>query len=171
MTLPSLITERLTLRQMTTDDKADILALRSDPEINKYLDREASKTIDDSVHFINLVNDNIVSGKSLYWAITLTNNKNFTGTICLFNFSAEGDQCEIGYELLAKFHGQGIMQAAMGIVIEQASKIMKLKKIKACTHPDNKSSIKLLEKFGFERTKGSDQEQDLYVIYTLSGEK
>ncbi|RZK12463.1 MAG: N-acetyltransferase, partial [Flavobacterium sp.] len=37
---PILTTERLTIRQLSIDDQHDIFALRSDTEINKYLDRE-----------------------------------------------------------------------------------------------------------------------------------
>jgi len=79
-------------------------ALRSDTEINKYLDREPSRTIEDAISFINKVNDNIKKNNSLYWVITLTKTKTFVGTICLFDFS--NNSCEIGYELMIKFQGE-----------------------------------------------------------------
>jgi hypothetical protein len=56
---PILTTERLTLRQLSIDDQQDILALRSDPVINKYLDRQPAKTTEDAVNFINKVSENI----------------------------------------------------------------------------------------------------------------
>ncbi len=62
---PILTTERLTLRQLLIDDQNDILALRSDPGINQYLDRQPSKTIEDAINFINKVNDNIKLNNSL----------------------------------------------------------------------------------------------------------
>lgn len=88
-TFPILTTERLTLRQLSIDDQQNIFALRSDTEINKYLEREPSKTIEDAINFINKVNDNIQKSNSLYWAITLTKTKTFVGTICFFDFSNE----------------------------------------------------------------------------------
>jgi ribosomal-protein-alanine N-acetyltransferase len=109
---PILTTERLTLRQLLIDDQNDIFALRSDTEINQYLNRQPSKTIEDAINFINKVNDNIKLNNSLYWAITLTSTKTFVGTICLFDFSDEKDSCEIGYELMTEFQGQGIMKEA-----------------------------------------------------------
>jgi ribosomal-protein-alanine N-acetyltransferase len=109
---PILTTERLTLRQLLIDDQNDIFALRSDTEINQYLNRQPSKTIEDAINFINKVNDNIKLNNSLYWAITLTMTKTFVGTICLFDFSDEKDSCEIGYELMTEFQGQGIMKEA-----------------------------------------------------------
>lgn len=109
ISFPILATERLTLRQLLPDDQNDILALRSDTEINQYLDRQPSKTIEDAINFINKVNDNIKLNNSIYWVITLTTTKTFVGTICLFDFSDEKNSCEIGYELMTKFQGQGIM--------------------------------------------------------------
>ena len=100
---PVLTTESLTLRQPSIDDQRDVLALRSDPEINKYLGRQPSKTIEDVINFINKVNDNIEKNNSIYWVITFTKIKEFVGTICLFDFSKEKNSCEIGYELMAKF--------------------------------------------------------------------
>src|SRR5689334_8279333 len=94
---PILTTERLTVRQLSIDDQQDILALRSDPEINKYLDRQPTKTTEDAVNFINKVNENIEKFIAFYWAITLTGTKTFAGTISLFDFSSEKDSCEIGY--------------------------------------------------------------------------
>ncbi|MCO4294091.1 GNAT family N-acetyltransferase [Solitalea sp. MAHUQ-68] len=143
---PILTTERLTLRQLTTDDHKDILSLRSDPEINKYLNRQPSKTTEDAKNFIQTVNENIQKNNSVYWAITLTNTKTFVGTICLFNFSNNKASCEIGYELLTKFQRQGIMKEAARTVINYVFQTLKFTKIVASTHKDNHHSIKLLTK-------------------------
>lgn len=97
-----LATEILTLRQLVIDDEQEIFTLRSDSEINKYLDRQLSNTIADAKDFINKVNENINKNDSLYWAITLGDTNILVGTICLFSFSDENRKCEIGYELLTK---------------------------------------------------------------------
>jgi len=103
---PVLTTESLTLRQPSIDDQRDVLALRSDPEINKYLGRQPSKTIEDAINFIKKVNENIDKNNSIYWVITFTKTKEFVGTICLFDFSNENSSFEIGYELMTKFKRQ-----------------------------------------------------------------
>ena len=84
---PILTTERLTLRQLVINDEQEIFALRSDSEINKYLDRKIATTIDDARNFINNVNENINKNDSGYWAITFSDKNILVGTICLFNFS------------------------------------------------------------------------------------
>ena len=126
---PILTTERLTLRQLAIADEQEIFTLRSDSEINKYLDRKLSITIDDARNFINMVNENINKNDSLYWAITFSDRNILVGTICLFGFSDENDKCEIGCELLINFQGQGIMKEASKKVIDYAFNTIKVQKI------------------------------------------
>lgn len=165
---PVFTTERLTLRQPTIDDQRDIFALRSDPEVNKYLGRQPSKTIEDAINFINKINDNFEKNSSIYWVITRTNTKEFVGTICLYDFSKENNSCEIGYELLPKFQGQGIMKEATEKIIEYAFQTIQFQKIVAVTHKDNQNSSKLLEKFDFKKSMEPDLENADLNIYTLT---
>jgi len=165
---PILTTGRLTLRQLIINDDQEIFTLRSDSEINKYLDRQLSNTIDDARNFIKKVNENINKNDSLYWAITLSDKNVLIGTICLFSFSDETDKCEIGYELLTNFQGQGIMTEAVEKVIDFAFNTIKVQKIEAFFHIDNQSSIKLLEKFSFKDSNKPDKTDTNLVCYHLT---
>jgi ribosomal-protein-alanine N-acetyltransferase len=165
---PVLTTERLTLRQLLIDDKQNIFALRSDTQVNKYLDREPSKTIDDAIHFIKKINDNIENNNSIYWVISLTSTKTFVGTICLFDFSNEKESCEIGYELMTKFQGQGLMKEATQVVIDYVFQILKFKKILAFTHYENLNSTNLLLKLNFVKSLETDKEDSNLTIFTLA---
>ena len=164
----NLTTERLTLRQLSINDQQDVFALRSDPKINKYLGRQPSKTIEDAINFINKVNENIEKHTALYWAITLTETKTFVGTICLFDFSDNKNSCEIGYELMPKFQGQGIMKEATQVVIDYVFQTLKFKKILAVTHCDNQNSTNLLTKFNFVKSIENDKENPDLNIFTLT---
>ena len=168
---PILTTERLTLRQLVINDEQEIFTLRSDSEINKYLDRQISNTIDDARNFINKVNENINKNDSLYWAITLSDKNILVGTICLFGFSDDNNKCEIGYELLTNFQGQGIMKEAVEKVIDYAFNTIKVKKIEAFMHRDNLSSIKLLEKFSFRNSNEPDKTNPDLICYYLTNSK
>ena len=165
---PILTTERLTLRQLVIADEQEIFTLRSDSEINKYLNRQLSNTIDDARNFINKVNENINKNDSLYWAITLSDKNILIGTICLFGFSDENDKCEIGYELLTNFQGQGIMKEAAEKVIDYAFNTIKVQKIEAFLHRDNRRSIKLLEKFSFRNSNEPDRTNPELICYNLT---
>ena len=165
---PILTTERLTLRQLQITDEQEIFTLRSDSEINKYLNRQVSNTIDDARNFINRVNENLTKNDALYWAITLSDRNIFVGTICLFGFSEEKNNCEIGYELLTNFQGQGIMKEASEKVIDYAFNTIKVQKIEAFIHKDNQRSINLLERFSFTDSKEVDKTSPELLCYHLT---
>ena len=165
---PTLTTERLTLRQLAETDATEIFLLRSDLNINQYLDRELSKTLEDALKFINQINANIKNYQSFYWAISNSNNNKLLGTICLFSFSDELHKCEIGFELLADHQGRGIMHEAAKKVIEFASQVINIKKIEAATHKDNQSSIKLLKKLKFQRIESINSERDIFIKFCLN---
>lgn len=168
MPFPILTTERLTLSQLSIDDTQNIFALRSDAEINKYLDREPCKTIDDAINFIKKINYNVKNNNSIYWVISLTRTKTFVGTICLFDFSNEKNSCEIGYELMTKFQGQGIMKEAAQVVIDYVFQTLKVEKILAFTHYENQDSTNLLLKFNFVKSLETDKENPNLNIFTLA---
>ena len=166
--IPILTTARLTLRKLSIEGYQDIFDLRSDTEINKFLNRKLCETIEDAKIFINNVNKNIEKGGTYYWAITLTETKKIVGTICLFDFSIEKNSCEIGYELMMKYQKQGIMQEATEKVIEFVFQTLKLKKILAYTHYENQNSTNLLLKLNFLKSIEQDKENPKLTIFTLT---
>jgi ribosomal-protein-alanine N-acetyltransferase len=165
---PILTTQRLSLRQLIINDEQEIFTLRSDCKINKYLDRQLSNNISDARNFINNVNENIHKNVSLYWAITVSDTNIMVGTICLYGFSDENDNCEIGYELLTKFQGQGMMKEAVEKVIDYAFNTIKVQKIEAFLHRDNQRSINLLEKLLFRKSNNPDGTMPELICYHLT---
>lgn len=161
---PILRTERLILRQLEISDENEIFTLRSDNEVNKYLDRPISKTLEEAKNFIN----NILKNDAFYWAITLGDNNTLVGTICLFGFSDENASCEIGYELLTDLQGQGIMQEAAKEVIDYAFNTIKVQKIEASLHKDNQRSIQLLDKLLFKESEKPDEANPQLIGYYLT---
>jgi [ribosomal protein S5]-alanine N-acetyltransferase len=167
-TFPILSSSNLTLRQLTIDDQESIFNLRTDPAINKYLGRTPSKSMEDAIAFIHKINENVKNNNSLYWAITITQTETFVGTICLYNFSIENKSCEIGYELLTQYQGQGMMYEAIQVVIDHVFHTLQFKQINAYTHIENLHSSKLLEKCHFMNTGEYDPEVNDLMLYTLS---
>ena len=164
---PDLETKRLTLRQLSANDRQAIFALRSDPEINRYLDRQPDRTIEDAINFIHKVADNIKNKNSFYWVIVLKKTEAVVGTVCLFNFSYEKKSCEIGYELMTGFQGEGIMKEAIESVIDYAFQTLQFQYIVAFTHHGNRRSGKLLTKLNFAKSLEADKEDPDLHVYTL----
>ena len=170
---PVLTTNRLLLRQLNADDAKEIFALRSNPIVNKYLDRPIARSIDDALAFIKRINFAIESGQSIFWAISLKTGPELIGTICLWNFSEEKNKAEIGYELLPHYHGKGIMLEAITAIIHYGFEIAGLQKIEAWTVGRNTYSVRLLEQNHFKRDLRAESqlnretEENDTVIYSL----
>jgi [ribosomal protein S5]-alanine N-acetyltransferase len=146
-----LTTKRLLLRQLTKDDDQEIFALRSDEEINKYINREKQTDIIEAGAFIQTINEGINLHKCFYWAICLKNSKNLIGTICIWNFNSDKTAAEIGYEMLPKQQGLGLMTEAVNCIVHFGFLHLLLKTILAFTHEENLPSQRLLQKNLFKK--------------------
>ena len=166
---PILKTERLIFRQLEEADNNEIFFLRSDDEVNKYIDRPKQKGIYEANDFISKINNGIIKDEWVYWAITLKDNPKLMGTICLWNISTDKKYAELGYELHPKFHGQGFMSEALVHILDYGFRIMKLEKIEAFTHKSNLKSTALLLKNNFKRDVGrKDEGNKNNIIFTIT---
>ncbi len=164
---PILKTDRLVLRQLVITDAKEIFELRKDHIINKYLNRQPSHSLEDAKSFIQTITENVHRNDSIYWAISLGGK--LVGTICLFEFADDNSKAEIGYELLPLYQGKGLMLEAVSKVIEFGFQHIGLQSIKAYTHPDNRSSTKLLENLNFKMQLSSkNNSDDKILIFQLS---
>lgn len=148
---PVLTTNRLVLRQLTVDDKNEIFALRSNDEVNRYLDRSKARSPEDARKFIQKVNMGVSNNEALYWGICFKDTTPVIGTICFWNISRENNKAETGYELLPAYQGKGIMQEALTKVIEYGFNNMKLHTIEAFADVRNDRSAGLLTRLHFTR--------------------
>lgn len=163
-TFPTLTTERLTLRELSNSDVQDIFLLRSDTLINKYLDRQPCKSLEDALAFV----EHIKNSSLTYWAIEQKGNKKLVGTICLFDVSEEQKKCEIGYELLTDHQGKGIMREAANKIIDYSNHTLGIKTIDAYTHQDNQASTNLLKELQFKRVDRVDLNHSNLILFRLN---
>ena len=146
---PDLYTERLQLRQLALSDEHEIYVMRSDPRIIQYLDRPEAKDLEAARQFIQNINAGIAANQAIYWAIALKDNPTLIGTICMWNIAPEKSSVELGYALHPDFQGKGYMQEALVKVVDYGFAVMKAQIIDAFSHPENVSSIRLLQKNNF----------------------
>jgi ribosomal-protein-alanine N-acetyltransferase len=146
---PVLETNRLQLRSLMPEDAAAISILRSDPQVNTYLNRPATLTTDEATAYISKIATGIQQYTWMYWAIAVKTSPELIGTICLWNFVPENDKAEIGYELSPAYQGKGLMQEAVDAVIRFGFEEMKLQLITALVKPGNEKSQQLLERHHF----------------------
>jgi ribosomal-protein-alanine N-acetyltransferase len=156
-------TERLLLRKLIPEDASVIFNLRSDPAVNKYVNRPLALDMNDALNFINNINMSIDRNNALYWGIYLVEMSQLIGTICVWNISANDAAAETGYELLPEFQGKGYVSEALTYVLDYSFHVIGLTSMYAYVLPSNARSIKVLNKLGFKLI-GKAEEGD-EVIY------
>lgn len=170
-TFPKINTERLILRKIEESDCDDILFLRSDETINKFIHRpenRKTKNVSDAILHIQKLDKQNKENKSFTWGITLKNNSKIIGSICLWNFSKDYKTAEVGYDLKPTFQRKGIMSEALNGVINFGFNNLNLNDIEAFTHFENENSKMLLEKNGFNIVEGRKDDDNLSnVIYEI----
>lgn len=147
--IKQLTSKRILLRPMKTSDADKVLEIRFNDSVTKFIDRVKIKSVDEANQFISKIIEGNNTGDWRYWVISLKDQTDLIGTICLWNFNNDKTTAEIGYELLPKYQGLGYVCESIDNVIEFGFSELKLEKITAWTHPKNFDSIKVLKKKGF----------------------
>ncbi|KQS92947.1 GNAT family N-acetyltransferase [Chryseobacterium sp. Leaf394] len=151
-------TERLILKPIDETYVEDILKIRSNEITNKYVVRNTPKNNYDALQFILMIKERTVNNESFYFGISLKNQQNLVGTICLYNFTEDRKTAEVGYELLPEFHHQGFMSEALKAVVDFGFTYVHLQEIVAMTNKFNENSKSLLLKSGFILEDGREDE-------------
>lgn len=169
----NLETERLLLRRVDVNDAEEILLLRGNPETMKYIPRPLTKTREDALEHIAMIDSKIDANEGINWAITLKGNPKLIGIIGHYRIQHDNHRAEIGYMLLPEFHGKGIVTEAVKEVIDYGFNVMKLHSIEAVIDPENVVSEAVLKKFGFVK-EAHFREHEYYegkfldsVVYSL----
>jgi ribosomal-protein-alanine N-acetyltransferase len=146
---PVLETERLTLRALTLEDAKAIFGLRTNKEVNEYIDRKVPRNLSEARAFIDRISTLAENNKGIFWVIASKSTNELMGTIGLRNFEDEEDYAEIGYEINPDYQERGYMSEAFEPVLNYGFQNLELKTIEAFTHKNNTASIALLEKLDF----------------------
>lgn len=150
-TFPALETERLFLMEFTINDAAELYKLRSDQRVQKYLDRDPHKSVEESEAMIDAMIKSYNNKEAINWIIRKKDTMDVIGYIGYWRMIKHNVRAEIGYALKPEFWGNGFMSEAFTKVIEFGFKELCLHSIEANVNPANASSIKLLEKLGFNK--------------------
>ena len=148
-TFPELSTERLQLRQLNFDDKKAIFRLRSNKEINEFLERETPKNLNQAEGFIQTSLDAFENENHILWALVSQDSNQLIGTIALENIDTSNHFATIVCEMNPDYQDEGYMSEAMKTVLDFAIMSLNLTTIEATTHHNNTAAIALLDKFLF----------------------
>jgi len=170
---PDMESDRLKYRRVNLNDINEIFAMRSDPEMMKYIPRPLATTIEEALAHAKMIDEKIDANEGINWAITLKDDPKMIGIIGHYRIKPENFRAEIGYMLLPEFHGKGYISEAVAKAVAYGFDTMKLHSIEAIIDPLNEASAKVLEKNGFVK-EAHLKENEFYngqfidtVIYSI----
>ncbi len=146
-------TERLVLRNLTTDDAGFILELLNDPSFLRYIGDKGVRNIDDAVRYIQT--GPLASYERFGFGLYLVELKTTGEPIGMCGLLKRDTMpdVDVGFAFLPAFWSQGYAFESATAVMTYGREGLRLRRIVAITSPDNHASISLLKKIGlrFER--------------------
>ncbi|MDI1233457.1 MAG: GNAT family protein [bacterium] len=143
-------TERLKLRKITPLDLNYMFEHLSPDQIKKEL---GIVSHEDFVKEENKYKNGytMYNRSMLLFQIYSKENNQLIGGCGFHNWMAEHNRAELGYHLLnEEDKRKGYMKETLEFVLDYGFNSLNINRIEACTNPENKASIKLLEKFKFK---------------------
>jgi RimJ/RimL family protein N-acetyltransferase len=145
-------TRRLVARSWQIEDLPLAMELWGDPAVMALIDSRGKLTESQVQERLCAEIERERSSGVQYWALFDQRNGDFVGCSGLrpwMHTSSEVD-FEVGFHLARRCWGKGFgTEAALG-ALEYAWKTLRLSKVYAGHHPDNRASEKILKKLGFE---------------------
>ena len=140
-------TERLVLREITFDDKEELFQLHADPKVQKWTGEPVVESIKEIEQAIRIrLNDYRKYGFGRL-AVIQKETSEFIGWAGL-TYLPEFDKVDVGYRLKKKYWGMGIATEASKAIIDHGFNVLNLDLIIAIALPENKASIRVMEKVG-----------------------
>lgn len=147
----TLETKRLIIRPITLDDKNEVFEYRSDKETNKY-QGWIPTNLSDVETFIGKISKQIDEPETWFQFIILEKEtQKIIGDLGIHFFDRENKQTEIGCTLNKKFQNKGYATEAVKTIIDYLFKELNKHRIITSIDPENKNSIRLVERIGFRK--------------------
>ena len=174
-TFPKLFGVIVNLRELSVNDAQGISHLMNH-NISKYLyDVPDPYSVQDALNFIKTAYSDFKKSRSIHFAIEYkeedksegSNYPVFVGAISLKNIDLVNKEANLGYWIGEQYWGRGIASECVTLIIYYAFSAAELElgEISAYVYPENKASIRVLEKNGMKKEgEGSEYHKisDMY---------
>ena len=157
---PTLVGLLVNLRQLSIDDAHAIADLMNYNISKNLYEVPDPYSIQDALAFINKAHNDFESPSALHFAIEykgMSDQRNnypvFIGIIGLKNIDLTNKKANLGYWIGEKYWGRGIATECIRLIIKYAfsSSDLGLREVIAYVFPENKASIRVLEKNGMKK--------------------
>ena len=146
---PTLLTERLTLSELTVADTRLILAIYNDPDFLANVGDRGLRTDQDAVAFIEDSPGTRYSENGFGMCRVALAGDNTPIGLCGILKRNELDDPDLGFAFLPEYRGRGYAFEASAAVVADARQSLDVEKLLAITNSGNERSIRLLERLGF----------------------
>jgi len=148
---PPLETRRLHLRAIEAGDLEFVYRHFSDPLVNRYLLDEMPVSTRAQAQAI--IEFYTAPGEKPYnrWVILQKSDERAIGTCGYHKWQKAHRRAEIGFDLEESSWNQGLMTEALRAVLQLGFESMHLNRVEALVYPENRASLRLLEKLGFQK--------------------
>jgi ribosomal-protein-alanine N-acetyltransferase len=148
---PNLESERLRFRKLNNEDAPEILKLRGNTEIMKYIPRPLATTLQEALDHIKIINDKIDENVDINWAITERESDKCIGIIGFYRTQPENFRTELGYMIMPEYWGKGYITEAVKRLLHFAFENLNFHSIEAVIDSRHIASEKVLIKSGFRK--------------------
>lgn len=143
-------TERLVLRHLTTEDDSFVLKLMNEPDFIRFVaDRGLRTKADAAAYLSEKILPSYARDGFGFYRVDLKDSGTAIG-ICGLVKRETLEFADIGFSILERFRRHGYALEAATAVMNYGRNVLELPRIVAVTAPDNRNSIRLLEKLGLQ---------------------
>lgn len=150
---PVLETERLRLRPWRASDLAAMHALYSDGDNLRYWSVPPNRDLEVTRRMMrwHLAYHPF---RYMMWAVEDKKSRRVVGMINYHRREVREKRADMGWLILASHQGKGLMTEAGRAVLQHLIGTLRVRKVEALIHPDNKPSAALAQRLGFRLEGG-----------------
>lgn len=149
--LPTISAQRVNLRWVTEQDAEALFAVFSSPQVTRYWSWPAYVEVDQARKLVDQIHRCFEEQTLFQWGVARKEDDVVIGTCTLASIDRTHKRAEIGFALGNESWGEGYMSEAITALLEDSFPRMDLHRIEADVDPRNLSSIRLLERMGFQK--------------------
>ncbi len=146
--IPTLETDRLTLRGMRVSDACDMYEYARRPSVTEYLTWDPHTSESMTREYLTYVGQRYRTGDFYDWSMACRKDGHMIGTCGFTSFNCPADSAEIGYVLNPAYQGQGLATEAVRRVLRFGFEELSLHRIEAHFIEGNDASRRLMERVG-----------------------
>ena len=141
--------EKLEYRLLNTQDAKLLFNFNSSIENLAFVPRTPYKSVEEAEALLARFLKSVEDKTAIWWVFCNRNTRTAIGYGGLFDIDMNNQRAEIGYGFLKEFWGKGYASSIVDHISNYGFSELKLHRIYGLVDPENKASIRVLEKNGY----------------------